>query len=472
VELKLGDEGEALAAARPPLDKRLEAFRARPDDLALIVLYFNFGRYLLIASSRPGSLPANLQGVWNQDFMPAWGSKYTVNINTQMNYWPAESCNLPECHLPLFDHLRAMLPQGQAAARGMYGCEGFVCHHNTDLWGDCCPVDRNLAASYWPTGGAWLCLHVWEHYRYTLDRDFLAAHYDLLRESARFLLEFLIDNGRGELVTCPTVSPENTYVLPGGQRGTLCAGSTMDSAIAAMLFLAFEEASAILGADADLRAKVGQARARLPKLKIGRHGQIQEWPEDYEELEPGHRHVSHLFALHPGDLIHPARSPELARAAARTLEGRLAHGGGHTGWSRAWIINFFARLRDGAKAWENLCALLAKSTLPNLFDDHPPFQIDGNFGATAAIAEMLLQSHADSVELLPALPAQWRRGSVRGLRARGAFEFSLEWEEGRLTRATILALKGGVVTLRHGEATAAYTLKAGETVIWRPSAKV
>jgi len=463
VSLKLGDAKASKKAEKKPLDKRLKAFAKNSEDLALAALYFNFGRYLLIASSRSGSLPANLQGLWNQDFMPAWGSKYTVNINTQMNYWPAEPCNLADCHEPLFEMLKRMLPEGRKTAKAMYGCEGFVCHHNTDVWGDCSPVDRNLSASYWPTGGAWLCLHIWESYLHSLDKEALAGNYELLKESAKFLLGFLVENEAGELVTCPTVSPENTYVLPNGQTGTLCAGTTMDAAICAMLFKAFEGASSVLGKAPKLRDEAAAARAKLPALKIGKHGQIQEWPQDYDELEPGHRHVSHLFALHPGNLIHPDATPDLAKSAKRTLERRLANGGGHTGWSRAWIINFFARLQDAPKAWENLKALLVKCTLPNLFDNHPPFQIDGNFGATAAIVEMLVQSHAGKIELLPALPAEWSEGELRGVRARGAFELSIAWQDGKLVEASILALKGGKATISCAGQVKELTLSKGET---------
>jgi len=466
VALTLGDGHDPHAAL--PLDARLERVKQGETDLGLVERYFNFGRYLLIAASRPDSVAANLQGIWNQDYSPAWGSKYTININIQMNYWPAETCNLAETAEALFDLVERLRPAGRRVAREMYGCRGFVCHHNTDLWSDCCPVDRNLSASYWPMGAAWLALHFWEHFLFSRERAFLTRAYPVLKEAAEFYLDFLVPNRQGHLVTCPTVSPENVFILPDGQKSTLCAGSTMDGAILDCLFRAVTGAARELDIDASFAARIEAARQKLPPLTIGRHGQVQEWPEDYEELEPGHRHISHLFALHPGDLIHPERTPELARAAARTLERRLAHGGGHTGWSRAWIINFFARLHDGEKAWENLCALLAKSTLPNLFDDHPPFQIDGNFGATAAMAEMLLQSHAGYVELLPALPAQWSRGSVRGLRARGGFECSLAWADGRLTQATLLARRGGTVTVRCGRAAATYTLQENETATWTP----
>ncbi len=461
VSLTLGGD-PALDAL--PTDARLACVQAGAADPGLDALYFHYGRYLLIASSRPGSLPANLQGVWNDSFTPSWGSKYTVNINTEMNYWPAEVCNLPELTGPLFALLDGLRVTGRLVAREMYGCRGFVCHHNTDIWHDCCPTDRNLSASFWPMGAAWLSLHLWEHFAYTGDRDFLAQAYPTLREAALFFLDFLTPDPRGRLVTAPTCSPENVYVLPNGEQGTLCAGASMDNQLLDMLFRACRDAATVLGIDDPDGAAFEAARCRLPQPGIGKAGQLMEWPDDFDEVEPGHRHVSHLFGLYPGDLIAPDTTPELAQAARVTLERRLAHGGGHTGWSRAWIINFWARLRDAGQAYAHLQALLAKSTLPNLFDDHPPFQIDGNFGGTAGIAEMLLQSRPGEVRLLPTLPAAWPTGSVRSLCARGGFTLDFAWANSTLTTVTVTSRLGTPCILRHADREVALTLAPGASI--------
>ncbi|OMD39019.1 glycoside hydrolase family 95 protein [Paenibacillus odorifer] len=459
VKLKLP---ENLPQAGLPTDKRLKRFQKGEEDNGLIVTYFQYGRYLLISSSRQGSLPANLQGIWNDSFTPAWDSKFTININTQMNYWPAEICNLAECHEPLFDLIERMREPGRVTARVMYGCRGFTAHHNTDIWADTAPQDTYLPASFWALGAAWLCLHLWEHYRFNQDRYFLAQAYDTMKEAAQFLLDYLIEDAEGRLITCPSVSPENTYKLSNGESGVLCVGASMDFQIIEALFGACICSAEIIGVDEAFREELTEALERLPEPQIGKYGQIQEWMEDYEEVEPGHRHISHLFALYPGDAFNSEHTPELAEAARTTLERRLANGGGHTGWSRAWIINFWARLKDRDKAYANVRALLQHSTLPNLLDNHPPFQIDGNFGGTAGIAEMLLQSHTEEIKLLPALPLSWSEGSIKGLRARGGYILDFAWEEGLVTEVVVTCTVSGPCRIdAPGLAPVSFTGQAG-----------
>ena len=428
-----------------PTDEMLEQVKSGDFTYrnALLTLYFDYGRYLMIAGSREGSLPLNLQGIWNKDMWPAWGCRFTVNINTQMNYWPAESCNLPECHLPLFELLERIAENGAVTAREMYGQNGFCCHHNTDLWGDTAPQDLWMPATIWPTGGAWLALHIMEHYRFTQDKAFLRRYLPVLHGAALFFTGYLTENAAGQLVTCPSVSPENTYRLPNGETGCLCEAPAMDSEIITQLYSDVIEADRILGMHHVLTDTVRQQLAHLPKPQIGRNGQIMEWAADYEEPEPGHRHISQLFALHPAQQIAPRTTPALADAASETIRQRLAHGSAHTGWSCAWIANMYARLQEPEKLMQMLTKLMQHSTSPNLFDMHPPFQIDGNFGGTAAIAEALLQSDSSGITLLPACPAQWHSGGFRGLCARGGFVISAEWEHMHLQKIEITARAGG-----------------------------
>ncbi len=422
-----------------PTDERLQRIDADHPDNGLLNTYFDFGRYLLISSSRPGSLPANLQGIWCKDIVPPWGSKFTVNINTQMNYWPAEMLGLSECHIPLFDHMHRMCENGRRTAREMYGCRGTVCHHNTDLWGDTAPQDIWIPGTYWVMSIPWLCTHIWEHYQYTKDLDFLESMYPVIKESVLFFHDFLVERD-GYAVICPSVSPENTYIMSDGTEGSVCFSSTMDNEILRDHFTQFLTIAKLVGDDDDTFVqRTEQLLAMIPPIRIGKHGQIMEWMEDYDEKEPGHRHISHLYALHPSSQITTDGNPELCDAAKVTLERRLSNGGGHTGWSRAWIMNMFARLHDNAAAYENILMLMKHSTLDNLLDNHPPFQIDGNFGSIAAFGEMLLQSNADRVLLLPCLPDEWKSGSIKGIYARGGAKYDLIWSENRLQSFTVTA---------------------------------
>lgn len=422
-------------------------------------LYWHYARYLLISSSRPGTQAANLQGIWNPSLAPPWESKYTININTEMNYWPAEVLNLAELHEPLFDLVEHSMIDGRRVAREMYGARGFVLHHNTDFWGHASPVD-GVGSGIWPMGGAWLALHFWDHYDYGRDKAFLAARaFPAMREASLFLLDLLTEGPGQWLVTGPSMSPENRYRTADGTTGKLAMGPSMDSEIAHALFERTIAAARILGVEPELCTQLQRALDRLPPPRVGKHGQLMEWLEDYDEPDPGHRHISHLFALHPSDEITVRGTPALARAARTSLERRLASGSGHTGWSRAWIINFWARLEEGDKAWENVAALLTKSTLPNLLDTHPPFQIDGNFGGAAGMAEMLLQSHSGEIQLLPALPAAWPAGEIAGWRARGGVEIDMRWAEGRFQSATLRSAAGGQFRVRVQRAAEARTVE-------------
>lgn len=469
-QLKEEKSIEALAT-----DERLLRVKDGGEDIGLSKLLFDYGRYLLISCSRPGTLPANLQGIWNKEFRPAWDSKYTININTEMNYWPAESCALSECHQPLFDHLEKMRIHGRKVAREMYGCRGFVAHHNTDIYADCAPQDNCMSSTFWVMGAAWLCTHLWTHYAYTKDQDFLLKAYPIMAEAALFFLDYM-EEKNGYLVTNPSSSPENTYIMPNGESGCVCIGSAMDMEILRDLFTECCEAAKILKEKINtcvipsvtnvslLQGQIEEALKKLPPIRIDSTGRIMEWMEEYEEKELGHRHMSHLYALYPSDQISVDQTPELAEAAKKTLKTRLSHGGGHTGWSRAWIINFYAKLRDAESAAENIRLMLTNSMYPNMFDRHPPFQIDGNFGVTAAIAQMLVQSGENEIILLPSLPRQWTDGSVKGLRVVGNASVDLAWKDGKLVEFAIYADSEYNGTLVYGEKKCLIYIEKGKSI--------
>ncbi|MDS0527810.1 glycoside hydrolase family 95 protein [Clostridium sp. SHJSY1] len=434
-----------------PTDERLQKVINGEEDLSLIPLYFQYGRYLLIASSREGSQPSNLQGIWNEDLRPAWSSNYTTNINVEMNYWPAEVCNLSECHKPLFKMIKEVSESGEETAKKRYGCRGWAVNHNVDLWRQTAPAGGSAEWAYWPMAGVWFCSHIWEHYEFTQDKNFLEEAYPLMKEAAIFLLDWLITDENGYLVTCPSISPENNFLTKEGEKCSPSIASTMDMALSRNLFTNCIKASIILNKDAIFRKEMEKAKEKLYPYKIGKHGQLQEWFKDFDEFEIGHRHLSHLFGLYPGNEITEENSKETFEAARVSLKRRLSHGGGHTGWSAAWVVSLFARLKDSESAYKYLLVLLRKLTFTNLFNVCPPFQIDGNFGGTAAIAEMLIQSHKDYIELLPALPKKWQMGKIKGLKARGGFEVDIEWNNGELVSVKVKSSIDGVCRIKYKE---------------------
>ncbi|HTG39199.1 glycosyl hydrolase family 95 catalytic domain-containing protein, partial [Sphingomonas sp.] len=453
------------AAADQPTDGRIAASQTA-DDPALAALYFQYARYLLIACSQPGGQPATLQGLWNDSLDPPWQSKYTININTEMNYWPAYSANLSECAAPLVQMVRELAETGARTAREMYGARGWVTHHNTDLWRATAPID-GASWGMWPTGGAWLCTHLWEHYDYSRDAAFLASVYPVMAGAARFFLDTLQRDPRtGFLVTNPSISPENQH----GHGGALCAGPTMDMAILRDLFDQTAMAATLLDTDADMVAELRAARERLAPYKISRRGELREWQQDWDADAPeqDHRHVSHLYGVYPAHQISLEDTPELAAAAKRTLDIR---GDRATGWATAWRINLWARLGDGDRAHGILNFLLGPDrTYPNMFDAHPPFQIDGNFGGAAGVIEMLMHSHGDRIDLLPALPRAWPTGRITGLRARGACTIDLSWSGGQIEEVVLRPERDGDRTIRaHGRAVQV-ALKAGQPLTLRRAA--
>ncbi len=421
-------------------DERLELVQKGATDIELANTYFNFGRYLLICSSRPNSLPANLQGIWCDSVLPTWDSKYTININTEMNYWPAEVCGLSDCHMPLLELVDRMRENGRKTAKIMYGCRGFVAHHNTDIWCDTVPLDHAWAG-VWPMGAGWLSLHMWDHYKYTQDKDFLANKgYPIMKEAAEFFLDYMFEHD-GVLMTGPSLSPENRFLAENGELGCVCCAPAMDTQIVTGLYKRCLLAAQVLEINDDFTKAIEAAMPKLPPMKIGKNGHLQEWYEEYHELEPGHRHVSHLLGVYPEWQINAEETPELFAAARKSLQARLDNGGGGTGWSLGWLICLWARFGEGEKAWETIQQMLKVSTQTSLLDIHPPmiFQIDGNFGTVAGMAEMLLQANEERLHLFPAMPNAWQTGEVKGLCAPRGLTLDLTWDENRNATVTFKA---------------------------------
>lgn len=450
-------------------DERIRRVIDGSTDPLLAEQIFQYGRYLMIAGSRPGTQPLNLQGIWNNEVHPPWGSKYTININIQMNYWVAEICNLSECHEPLLRMVGELQAPGKNTAKVHYRAGGWVAHHNTDLWRGTAPVD-GAQWGMWPMGGAWLCQHLWEHYLYTGDVEHLKKSYPIMRGAVEFFLDTLVENKDGYLITSPSLSPEHSHGggtkdgLSVGRSGTsLCAGPTIDMQILRDLFASCLAASEVLNVDEDFRSQVARTRARLQPMKIGRHGQLQEWLVDWDNPEDQHSHVSHLYGLYPSSQINRRDTPKLFEAAQTSLIQR----GDTGGWPGAWRISLWARVGDGDRALNVLKNHVLRRLAPNLFNGRERFQIDTNFGATAGIAEMLLQSHGGEIHLLPALPKAWPTGSVKGLCARGNFEVDIEWKDGQLVQATIHANRDGTFRIAaQGKPGGILSLKQGESKVW------